>query len=210
MTHDEKRFTGQVQAVIAGTFPQGRFLTLGNTPTVLCAVGVPELKLIMRPSKIHQIIKDHNITVNSIIEVPAKLAKPIMLFNSGTQKNAIVALLDLKDCKGNLVIAAVHIAVRQRTGSVNFLASVYGKDNAPRWITEQINKDRLLYIDKKKALWLSDSTGFQLSGDVLSKARADDTRHAKNLSQKPQKVKQNQSSYTLTLNRKKGSDNENQ
>lgn len=169
MSSDAQRFAGQVRAVLDGQFPQGKLLTLGSTPPVLRAVGVPALQLVMRPGKIREILENHNMTPELIIAIPEKLSAPIMIFESGTQENALAVLLDLTDQAGNPVIAAVHIAVRQRTCFVNRLASMYGKDNAPRWITEQIRKGRLLYFDKKKALRLSASTRVQFPGDVQNK-----------------------------------------
>ena len=128
----------------------------------------------------------------------------VMLAATGCQ------VVHVQDQAGNPIIAAIHIAVKQKSGFVNRLASIYGKDKAPRWIIEQISKGRLLYIDKKKALRLPDSTGFQLPGDVLSTARADDARHTGIITPHPHEVKDNERSKAPVISKKKGHNDENQ
>lgn len=212
MTYDAVRFSGQVHSVLCNQFPQGKFITLGNTPIILQELGLAPLPLVMHPAKLREIVRGrkHSITEDVMLQVPERLSQPVMVFKSVAQENAIVVLLDLLDSNAKPVIAAMHLSLRQRAGHINLIASVYGKDNAVRWIVEQISKNRVLYVDKKKALWLSDSIRLQLPEDVLSQARADDTRHFQILSHVLNKVKENKTIQTLMLSKKKGADHENQ
>jgi hypothetical protein len=209
MTNDAQRFAGQIRSVLEGKFPKGRLLTVGNTPKVFQELGVPSLKLVMRSEKVQEILISHYMTEAIISKTADSLINPIMIFKSSTQDNALAVLLDIADQKGKPVIAALHIAVGQKSSLVNRLASIYGKDNIQRWVNQQIINNRLLYIDNKKALRLSDSTGFQLPRDVFLTTRADDAKLGRIIpSNQPQVKNNNQSKPLLTL-KNKGNNHEN-
>jgi hypothetical protein len=58
-------------------------------------------------------------------------------------------------------------------------------------------------------LRLSDSTGFQLPGDVLSEARADDARHKNTIPRRLHEVKDHRRFKAPIIPKKKGPDDEN-
>jgi len=209
MINDSQRFAGQVRSVLEGEFPKGRLLTVGTTPQVFQDLGVPRLKIVMRPEKVRSILNSHDVTEGMISMSTDKLTKPVMIFESSTQHNALAVLLDIIDRKGRPVIAALHIAVWQGFGPVNRLASLYGKDSFQHWINQQIETGRLLYIDNKKALRLLDSTGFQLPRDVFLRTRANDAKLSDNLSINQSKVKKNNQLKPLLTIKNKGSSHEN-
>tara|TARA_B100001989_G_scaffold252461_1_gene234584 strand:- start:1917 stop:2525 length:609 start_codon:yes stop_codon:yes gene_type:complete len=196
-------FSKQIDDVLSGRANRDTVLILGDVPRMYLPFGVPHFKLAMTQRTLHKIITKHNLDIGIIKRLPALLKKPIFVFQSATEPNALVVVIDATDKDKNAVIVIIHPDRQHQQHRINRIASVYSKRRI-QWFNEQIEKDRLLYADKEKALHWSQSAQFQLLGEVT------DAKHIKNLSRNLQKVKKNQSFSTLTLNRKKGSDNENQ
>ncbi|MDP2815439.1 MAG: hypothetical protein Q8O19_02035, partial [Rectinemataceae bacterium] len=67
----------------------------------------------------------------------------------------MVVMTELKDSNGKTVVAAVHINRKEAWHEVHNIDSVYGKDS-DQFFADEMESDRLLYLDKKKsAAWSS-------------------------------------------------------
>lgn len=71
-----------------------------------------------------------------------------MVLKSRTRDDAIVVLTGLTNKNGEGVLAAVHLNKKSGFNEVNRIASVYGKKNCIKFISENIAENNLLYINK--------------------------------------------------------------
>lgn len=196
-------FSKQVDDVLAGRASRDFALSLGDIPAIYVPLGVQRFKLVMMQTTLRKIIQKHALSVGTIKQLPGLLKAPIMIFRSATEPDALVAAIDAKDKNGDTVIAVIHPNQRHKQHRVNLIASVYGKSRAC-WFREQIEKGRLLYADKEKALRWSQSARLQLPGEVTAK------RHVLNIPHHQRTVKDNSRLKTLKIPEKKGSEHENQ
>ena len=128
--------------------------------------------LITEPSKLFQIVRnqgsrDHNISPDVLAEIPYKLQEPLAVFNSDTEKNALVAVMELKDSQNHPVIVAIHINKKAGFNQINKIASIYGKDNADRKFAEWTEKELLRYLNNEKSHSLLTSFGLQSPTEKL-------------------------------------------
>jgi hypothetical protein len=193
-------FPRQVDYVLAGKGAQD--LVLGDIPHVYLPLGVPHLKLIMGHRTLHKIITKHSLTTSVIKRLPAFLQCPLMFFRSATAPGALVSMIDTNDKNGNTVIVVIHPDRRPKQHRINLIASVYGKERA-RWFTEQIEKGRLLYADKEKALRWSRSARLQLPGELTA------TRRKNTIPRNQHEVTDHRRFKAQVIPKKKGPDDEN-
>ncbi len=71
----------------------------------------------------------HGIGVEALKQLPARLRDPLMIFDSATQPDSLVALMDMT-VKGKKVVAAVHLGKKAGRYDVNSIANVHGRDDA--------------------------------------------------------------------------------
>jgi hypothetical protein len=129
-------------------------LTLGRTSEALRLAGAPDLPLVMLVRTVLKAARDKHVVPQAVLErLPDPLERPTAVFDSATQRDALVALLDAKDRNGDPIIAAVHLAGDHIV--VNRVASVYGKFRSTAWLKEQVLAGRLRYIDREKSRGLS-------------------------------------------------------
>lgn len=83
------------------------------------------------------------------------------MFNSDTEQNAIVAVMELKDSQNRPVIVAVHINKKAGFNQINKVASIYGKDDASVKFAEWTDKGLLRYLNNDKSHSLLTSFGLQ-------------------------------------------------
>jgi hypothetical protein len=164
---DNAPFAWQVDMVLTHRAPRDFVLTLGPTPGVYLALGVPDAGLVMTQSTLRKIAQRHAIAVPTIKALPVLLQAPVSVFRSATDPTALVAALDAHDANGHALIAALHPDRWHKHTRVNWVASVYGK-NRQAWFAEQVAAGRLLYADKKKAPRRPPSARLRLPGEVAA------------------------------------------
>lgn len=156
-SYDARQFAEEVRHVATLDKDPRRDIRMGDTPSVLRALGAPNRELIMPGHVVHKAtrpeIKDHHVSVETMAELPHLLADPVAVVTSRTEPDALVTLIEAKDKKGAPVVVAVHMHAKGVFVEVNKIASIYGKDNRQA-LQEQLDND-LLYINKEKAAdWL--------------------------------------------------------
>jgi hypothetical protein len=190
-------FSRQIDEVLTGKTARNFVLTPGYTLFVYHALGVPRLKLVMTQATLQKICQKHAVPISVLKQLPELLEHPVIIFKSATEADAVVAVLNATDKNGNAIIVAIHPDKQHKQHRVNLLASMYGK-NRVRWFKEQIDKGRLLYPNKEKALRWSRSAQLQLPGEVTA------ARHIKNITQNEQEIKEIKPSRpVLTLKNKR-------
>ena len=95
----------------------------------------------------------HKVPVNIVENLPNLYSDPLMVFESSTQSDRLVAVLDAKDTDGNQVIVAIS-PNKKEVGGYHFIPSFYGKEKFATFVKNNIDNGRLKYI---KGSDLSDS-----------------------------------------------------
>lgn len=98
-------------------------------------------------------------------QVPELLQEPVAVFDSATRAGTIVLSLLCVDDDGNPIIVAVEPNTKAPVGGkevdVNFILSIYGKQNFAAFAEKLSDSDSVLYIDQEKRQELERFAGFQ-------------------------------------------------
>lgn len=101
---------------------------IGRTPPVLRHIGAPDLPLVISRDVIRKATNGvkHDVPMDVIERLPELMHDPEAVYQSATEKNAVVVLLNATDMHGDPVVTAVQMkAIRSRM-EINRIASVYG------------------------------------------------------------------------------------
>lgn len=138
-------------------------IEIGRTPTVLQAIGAPDLPLRITRDIVRKATNGvkHDVPMPVIEQMPELLHDPIAVFDSRTEQGAKTILIDAKDASGRPIITAVHLNAKAGRIDINRIASVYGKDNSNRVLMGWIEEGLLRYA-KEKQNPLGTTQGLQL------------------------------------------------
>ncbi|HAF2373863.1 TPA: hypothetical protein G8N99_002264 [Salmonella enterica] len=101
---------------------------IGRTPPVLRHIGAPDLPMVISRDVIRKATNGvkHDVPMDVIERFPELMHDPEAVYQSATEKNAVVVLLNATDRHGDPVVTAVQMkAIRSRM-EINRIASVYG------------------------------------------------------------------------------------
>lgn len=164
----EEKLGKQLDDWLHGEMPQNGYFDFGDTPTVLRKLGAPNLPIIMEENYILKLSTDYNdhaVSIDDLKKVPSEIADPIMIL-SGSIQNSFVVITEIEDKKDHPVIVAIHLNKLHNRLKINKIASVYGKDDIQKYLS---NKENLLkYADKKRSLSWITIRGLQLPKMVQS------------------------------------------
>lgn len=169
-----KSFAAQVDDVIEGRHNPNLDLYVGETPKVLLEIGLDNVPLVMRNSKIGAILNKHGeMSVELIKKIPEAIKSPLFILKSKTHPNDTVVVITEIEMDGQELIVPIRINetgtyldVDLRipvTGTANLVASAYGKDTV-NLIKYAIENNGVLYVsnDKEKIREFSDLRRLQL------------------------------------------------
>lgn len=171
---DTEAWERQVEEIAAGRGDRFKALRVGATPDVLVRLGARQLPMQMEQRNLKKILSKHNIPLETLRDLPAQLASPLMVFKSATMADAYVVLTEMERDGENLV-AAVHFDVTAGRIHVNDVASIHDRSvdrdgkKIPGWvwIRNQIEKGNLRYYDTTRSpRWFRERAGLQLSSVV--------------------------------------------
>ena len=78
----------------------------------------------------------------------------MILAESMTRKDTMIALLDYREQNGNPLLVAIRpngkALYQVEQIDSNFIMSVYGKDHFQNFLQKMIKEDKLIYIDQEK------------------------------------------------------------
>ncbi|HCM1919233.1 TPA: hypothetical protein N3A33_005322, partial [Salmonella enterica subsp. salamae serovar 28:r:e,n,z15] len=140
-------------------------ITIGRTPPVLRHIGAPDLPLVISRDTVRKATNGvkHDVPMEVIERLPELMHDPEAVYQSATEKNAVVMLFDAVDKNGDPVIGAVHLKADRKGLEINKIASVYGTKGGVRKINSMDNAGLALY---KKQNPDNQSAGvLQLHGD---------------------------------------------
>ncbi|EHD9191472.1 hypothetical protein JOU96_004403 [Salmonella enterica] len=103
-------------------------ITTGRTPPVLRHIGAPDLPLVISRDTVRKATNGvkHDVPMEVIEQLPELMHDPEAVYQSATEKNAVVMLFDAVDKNGDPVIGAVHLKASKKGLEINKVASVYG------------------------------------------------------------------------------------
>ncbi len=145
-------------AIEAGGRPDPAF-PLRAMPPVLNALGVRNTPLIVRKSVFTKADQKHGLDTDEVVDAINALRDPVMVFDSDTLKDGLVALVETS--RGGTMVVAIHPSDEVGRMEVSSIASVYEKTDAriiPNWMT----KGLMRYMNKRAAEAWFRSRGLQL------------------------------------------------
>lgn len=96
----------------------------------------------------------HGLTKAEIKKIPEALECPVILAESMTRKDTMIALLHYREQNGNPLLVAIRpngkALYQVEQVDSNFIMSVYGKDHFQNFLQKMIKEDKLIYIDQEK------------------------------------------------------------
>lgn len=96
----------------------------------------------------------HGLTKAEIKKIPEALECPVILAESMTRKDTMIALLDYREQNGNPLLVAIRpngkALYQVEQVDSNFIMSVYGKDHFQSFLQKMIKEDKLIYVDQEK------------------------------------------------------------
>lgn len=180
---DIENFSNQVDAVLDGSFPKRRMLTiLKETPKPLQDIGLPNLPITMTQRHLDTILNEtgkdknanyHNLGVDTIKQLPEAINNPLDIVMSNTKEDSIVLTTYLADKNDNTIIASIKIDGKGLVNNIlidtNVMTSAYGKDNYEAWMDKNLKKGKLLYDIDRGVIKKVDVARFQLPRSTNSR-----------------------------------------
>lgn len=174
-------FAKQVDDSLSGRHERLDALCLGDTPDVLCNVGLRDLPMLYTQKHLKDAVQPksddnyraHGLTVAQIKQVPEKMANPTMVFDSPSRKDSVVVVLDLYDQDSLPIFVSICPNGRGtymlREIETNFITSVYGKDRFYNYFENVLRPENVLYLDKKKCQdMLGEQVGIRFSQRIAN------------------------------------------
>lgn len=174
ISEKEKSFAEQVDASLNGTLPFYTNLKLGDTPEILLNVGLRQLPMLYTQKHLKNAVAKrddykhtHGLSVEQIKGIPEKLKEPIMIYDSFSRNDSVVAVINDFDSDSNPIIVSIKPDGRGRYEveeiESNFVTSIYSKENFQEMLKRLTSEDKLLYCDKKQTQEMFERWGLQLS-----------------------------------------------
>lgn len=144
------------------SYDAGAQVRVMTTPLAMQLAGAKPYEVVMGVGKIRKILKDHpEITKDGLKNLIQQLADPIAVFESKTEKNSVVAIVQLKYPVNNAnVIIPIKLDADERNGryKVNVITSIYSKTNKhtlepnTHWYTNHFEgkAETARYLNKEK------------------------------------------------------------
>lgn len=167
----EFSFSKQVEDALSGKMKRGYSVYVGKTPNLLTKAGLPaDLPMLINQGHLRDINapKDpnnrhlHGIDKDTIKQLPSLLKNPVMIYDSiseDNKENTVCVLTNKKNEDGEPIIVAISYSeqgnkylnvefVKQKTEKSNFVKSMYGREGFIPHLTEIIDTDAVLYVNK--------------------------------------------------------------
>lgn len=171
---EKRSFSKQVDNVIEGKHNPILDLYVSETPEIYTNLGFTDSALLMRNSKINEILEKHpDMSVKAIKQIPEAVKNPLLVLKSKTHPTeSVVAITNINTDKGNMVIPIwvnqsgnyvdIELGENIKTDT-NFVASAYGR-NIKALLEYANENDGFLYqSDKiKEVKQLLERNGLQL------------------------------------------------
>lgn len=166
----QRRMEKFVDAYLAGDLKEGNNQLLGETPTVIQAIGKPNLQIEIDYATINKVLSGKHrldISADTIKQLPNGIYDPAAVF---VQDNGgVLMITNLVAETGNPVAIAIHFRVDGNRMKVNRIASVFEYNRFVTRISEQAKN--LRYVKNEKALVASTTPDTPNWSEVVQKAQ---------------------------------------
>ena len=160
LAKDIKTFIDDLNKVLRG---EDTRIRVGNIPYIYKKLGLKNG--IVRTNKeviVKDTIEKHNVPLDVVDNLPILYSDPLIVMESRTKDNRLVAIVDAKDNSGNQIIVAISPNEKE-SGGYHFIPSFYGKDELEDFIKLNIKENRIKYIKDNSV-----SDTLQLRSQALS------------------------------------------
>lgn len=158
-------FPDQVTDFALGKLDPSEVLVLAASSHDLALPQTPDLPVCIDQSTIRKVMGDHGLQLAQIQDLGVWISEHPLAFESITQENSLVVVVDAQDRHENHVIVPLHLekAVGDvgREITVNDVASVYGKRNVEYLINNTAKLGKELWVNERTKGWTS-RAGLQL------------------------------------------------
>ena len=148
-----------------------KYINVGTTPSVLKILGLPDVRVTISGQVLNKVMRGkHNVTQETLKQLPNQINNPVAVMKSSTQENGYVVLTELverESGKDKPVIAALHLKKTNQGLELISIASVYGRNNTQ--IQRRLERD-LLYWNKTKGSQFLTAFGLRLPSHMQSDA----------------------------------------
>lgn len=156
------RFGYEVDDVTCGNYPRHEALKICDTPGLFVEAGFQPYPMLFTQRHLLDAIRPkndyyphrHGLTVEQIKRLPEQLSNPVMLCDSPSRKDAMLALLCDVDCDNLPLIAAIKPGGKGyyelHEIETNFILAVYGRTDFPRYFEERITPDKVIYYNEER------------------------------------------------------------
>lgn len=128
-----------VDRIVQGEKLKRPIVTVGPTPDILKAYGLPGTSLVMTVGKVATCRREHpDVPLAVWHDLPKLMADPLAIFPSQRRDGSVVILLLVSDHNGDPIL----VAVSPGDGSANVILSVYGKEAGFPWVIKEIASAR--------------------------------------------------------------------
>ena len=169
----EKSFAEQVDESLSGKLSFYTNLKLGDTPEILISAGLRQLPMLYTQKHLKDAVAQrndnkhrHGLSVEQIKTIPEKLVSPIIIYDSFSRNDSVVAVINDYDQNDNPIIVSIKPdgTGRYEVEEIesNFVTSIYSKENFKETFNRSISEDKLLYCDKKQTQEMFERWGLQL------------------------------------------------
>ena len=141
--------------------PRREAVLVCTTPEILREAGLKDLPMHITQKHIVDCLHEktynndhyHGLSVQELKRLPEALESPVILAESLTKENSLVAVLNYREQDGNPVIVAVrpngNAIYELRRVDSNFITSTYGKDNFSEFYQRILDQGKLLYVNRE-------------------------------------------------------------
>ncbi|MBQ8515037.1 MAG: DUF4316 domain-containing protein [Ruminococcus sp.] len=161
---ESQKFAEDLDKFASGKMSTNEVITVGVTPNALRIAGealkgtTTEARMLtvnqsvlqnsMNAENIvmHGHTTGHDLSLELLKQLPEHLRNPIMICQ-GSKDNSIAVITELTNKNGKNILASVNIDVRGKTGQVDKITSIYGKDDMKAYLEH----NTILAYNKEKA-----------------------------------------------------------
>lgn len=157
------RFGNEVESVISGELDSRNAVKVCDTPVILQAVGCEDLPMLYTQRHLKNAMRDrdidhperHGLKKEQIKKIPELLETPVMIYDSLTRDDSVVAVLSETDNYNMPIVVSIRPNGQGQYNfesiENNFITSIYGRSKVEEHFRKIIESGKLLFIDKKRS-----------------------------------------------------------
>lgn len=170
-------FEDQVKLSIAGKLSRFETIHVCDTPEILLELGCEALPMLYTQRHLQIALglseeKTHGITIDTLLNMPELLQKPVMIYDSMRQDSLVMVLPALDD-RGDPIIASVRSngsgTYQGKEIKANFITSLHGRTSFFKGLEQMVQRDALLYWNKDLTLAFCRSAGVPMPNYLKSR-----------------------------------------